>query len=297
MDSVNVAVQQGMSVSGTLTAPGVSISSSSASFSNTFNANGGLDVSGSTLSITSGNTFSSSGGSTFNGNANFYDSSGNLRFSVDGDSVDSHNVRFYANDGLTVSGSTLVANNAFEANDGFTVKNGMNVYHDTSTIIIEADSNGVDIHNVQLKANNGLTVSGGTMYVDNNMQVASGKTITLTNYGDLKTKIDDLHDEIDDIDSCDHVSSCVNDNCYIYFGWSDSCDTCSNIHRWGRINGAWNDYQIYSGTTLRGGSNNDNNNWDNSYAGISWNGITWIGINLDNDVNGDDRFWQSFRCH
>merc|ERR1712072_1506853 len=161
---------------------------------------------------------------------------------VDGDSVDSHNVRFYANDGLTVSGSTLVANNAFEANSGFTVKNGMNVYHDTSTIIIEADSNGVDIHNVQLKANNGLTVSGGTMYVDNNMQVASGKTITLTNYGDLKTKIDDLHDEIDDIDSCDHVSSCVN------------------------------------------------NNWDNSYAGISWNGITWIGINLDNDVNGDDRF-------
>merc|ERR1712146_391014 len=151
-------------------------------------------------------------------------------------------------------------------NDGFTVKNGMNVYHDTSTIIIEADSNGVDIHNVQLKANNGLTVSGGTMYVDNNMQVASGKPIPLTNYGDHKTKIDDLHDEIDDIDSCDHVSSCVNDNCYIYFGWSDSCDTCSSIHRWGRINGAWNDYQIYGGSTLRAGSNNDNNNWDNSYA-------------------------------
>ena len=77
----------------------------------------------------------------------------------------------------------------------------------------------------------------------------------------------------------------VNQNCYIYFGWRDSCDGCGSAPaKVGRVSDA-------SCTNLAGG--------DNSCITPSIGGrnVRMYGVNTDGDVNGDDKFYVGLKCH
>lgn len=81
------------------------------------------------------------------------------------------------------------------------------------------------------------------------------------------------------------VRDYVNSNCYVYFGWSDSCDGCVDPPaKIGRTRGL-------DGDCGASGS-------DSTCATFDLFGqiVEMAGINTDGDVNGDDKFWVGIKC-
>jgi len=72
-------------------------------------------------------------------------------------------------------------------------------------------------------------------------------------------------------------------NCYVYFGWRDGCDGCTDPPtKWGRANAvACND---------QGGASTC------SYADLDANKVLLFGLNSDGDVDGNDKLYLGFQC-
>jgi uncharacterized protein YjbI with pentapeptide repeats len=84
-----------------------------------------------------------------------------------------------------------------------------------------------------------------------------------------------------------YIRDYVNGNCYIYFGWRDSCDSCTTSpSKAGRVRPGSCQSNLGSSST---------NNSCKAHT-LGGNSIQMMGINTDGTVNGDDKFWIGFRC-
>lgn len=82
----------------------------------------------------------------------------------------------------------------------------------------------------------------------------------------------------------DHIRDYVRNNCYVYFGWADSCD--------GGCDGQPAKYGYIRGdNTCTLGLGGDSECSNGIYS------RNWLGLNPDGDVNGDDKFFVSFFCN
>ena len=78
----------------------------------------------------------------------------------------------------------------------------------------------------------------------------------------------------------------VNANCYVYFGWRDSCDGCTSAPiKAGRTRG------LSGACTSFGGDSTCQNR---SLFGQT---LDLAGINTDGDVDGNDKFYIGIKCH
>lgn len=85
---------------------------------------------------------------------------------------------------------------------------------------------------------------------------------------------------------CTSMTTWVNNHCYVYFGWKDSCDGCTTFpDKYGRTRG-----NTSSGCSTTGTDNSCQNFTINSQA------VRMMGLNMDGDVNGDDKFWIGIKC-
>jgi hypothetical protein len=76
----------------------------------------------------------------------------------------------------------------------------------------------------------------------------------------------------------------VNTNCFVYYGWRDSCGNCTDAPlKFGRVNGL-------TGCTVTGGDSNCVN------ANLNGTSVTMVGINFDGDVNDDDKMYVGLKC-
>lgn len=100
------------------------------------------------------------------------------------------------------------------------------------------------------------------------------------------------------------IRNYVNQNCFLVFGWADSCDACTKPTRMGVINGSGG----YTWETLNDDKDVDVFTFD--MAGWPFSGgkvptgqgqlknekVQMLGLGTAGDVNGDDRFFLGFRC-
>ncbi len=76
----------------------------------------------------------------------------------------------------------------------------------------------------------------------------------------------------------------LNDHCSLYYGWRDSCDGCTSTPaKWGRV----------GGVTCVNGTGADSTCSTASLGGVS---VNLYGVNVDGDVNDDDKFYAGFHC-
>lgn len=75
----------------------------------------------------------------------------------------------------------------------------------------------------------------------------------------------------------------INANCRIYFGWSDSCTTCTTQQKSGWVEAA--ECKSVAGAN---GSCSD--------ANIDGTVVKLFGLNTTGDVDGNDKFYVGFRC-
>jgi hypothetical protein len=80
------------------------------------------------------------------------------------------------------------------------------------------------------------------------------------------------------------IGAYVNQNCFVYYGWRDSCDGCGNAPaKWGRVNG-----NVDCGT-----AGSDSGCVDANLGGAI---VRLVGVNTDGDVNDDDKFYIGLKC-
>merc|ERR1711968_358730 len=252
--------------------------------------------------------FSFSGG-TFQSDPAF--TSSHFKYDDDEVSTGTSNSRFYPQAGLSVGGNSLVASNAATVSGGFTAKKaastsgGMLVYHDGGTTeAFKTVGNEVNVQ-MRLYAKNGMRADG-TITVNEHIGDSTTPVhdLLFSGYDWLSTEISQsvsnmnnnnygshgtsqgyngrsggIESRIDDYENCDRIKDCTNYECYVMLGWSQSNDNNPNKAGW--ISGAWHDYTSWGGHTN---------------SGVSMYSKKWVGINVDNDMDGNDALWQSFRC-
>jgi hypothetical protein len=83
------------------------------------------------------------------------------------------------------------------------------------------------------------------------------------------------------------VKTYVNNNCFIYVGWSDDCEAnCQTQSKGGRVNGA-NTCEDNFGTST------DNTCNTQDLGGVT---VRTLGLNFDGDVDGNDKLFVGLRC-
>jgi hypothetical protein len=123
----------------------------------------------------------------------------------------------------------------------------------------------------------GIRADGTVMCSDPATVVSCGPGEVMTGVGDtgepLCTTIDAL------------VREYVNSRCYVYFGWRDSCDGCTDPPgKVGRVRG---DAMGCSASGDDGGC---------AAFDLFGQRVEMVGVNTDGDVNGDDKFWIGLKC-
>ena len=84
-----------------------------------------------------------------------------------------------------------------------------------------------------------------------------------------------------------YIRDYINGSCYIYFGWRDGCNSCTNKPRKaGRVRPGYCQGAL-------GEISDSNSCTDHKLGG---NTVRMFGLNTDGVVNGDDMFWIGFRC-
>jgi hypothetical protein len=84
--------------------------------------------------------------------------------------------------------------------------------------------------------------------------------------------------------ACTPIRDYVNQNCFVYYGWRDNCDGCTDPPlKFGRVSGN-------NQCTVTGG--------DSSCITPTLNGVVvpMLGINPDGDVNDDDKLYLGLKC-
>lgn len=82
----------------------------------------------------------------------------------------------------------------------------------------------------------------------------------------------------------DGVAAAINSGCALHFGWRDTCNNCMDAPaKWGRVNGV----ECVSG-------NGDGNTCAEMMLGTAT--LPILGVNLDGNVNGDDKFYVGLHC-
>jgi hypothetical protein len=77
----------------------------------------------------------------------------------------------------------------------------------------------------------------------------------------------------------------VNTNCYLYFGWRDSCDGCTaEPFKAGRVRGA------FSGCSSTGADSGC------AVHALFGQSVELFGLNTDGNVGNDDKFWVGLKC-
>lgn len=85
--------------------------------------------------------------------------------------------------------------------------------------------------------------------------------------------------------STDLIRDYVNDHCYLYVGWRDSCDDCLLAPvKLARTRGA------DTGCTAEGA------NSACATMTLFGHAVQMAGLNTDGDVNDDDKFWFGLKC-
>jgi hypothetical protein len=76
----------------------------------------------------------------------------------------------------------------------------------------------------------------------------------------------------------------VRSNCFLYFGWRDSCSGCvTDPDKWGRTNDAACDVGVGVNNTC-------------TAATLGSEAVNLVGLNTSGDVNNDDKFYVGFHC-
>ena len=81
------------------------------------------------------------------------------------------------------------------------------------------------------------------------------------------------------------IASYVRDQCLVYYGWRDSCNSCTSVpSKWGHVN-------TTSCSAEVGGNNTCNS------PSLGGQAVRLLGVNTDGDVDGDDKFYFGFQCN
>jgi hypothetical protein len=81
------------------------------------------------------------------------------------------------------------------------------------------------------------------------------------------------------------VTAALNEGCSLYFGWRDGCNNCGDgPAKWGRVNGE---------SCAVGGGGGENTCMNQTLGALTQ---PLLGINLDGNVNGDDKFYVGLHC-
>ncbi len=80
------------------------------------------------------------------------------------------------------------------------------------------------------------------------------------------------------------TKAAVNEQCTIYSGWRDSCDGCtSDPVKWGQVSSTSCQNGVGAGNTC-------------TVANLGGEMVNLFGLDLDGDVNDDDKFYMGLRC-
>ena len=101
--------------------------------------------------------------------------------------------------------------------------------------------------------------------------------------GQLMTGVN-VNGTIDCADPAPQVEAVVRNDCFVYYGWRDSCDGCTTApSKWGRVNS----------NICENGVGVDNTCQTSPLNATS---VRLFGLNTDGSVNGDDKFYTALMC-
>jgi|GEM_PF-4305455 len=150
---------------------------------------------------------------------------------------------------------------------------------------VDPDGTLICVDQVRLRqqtCNGRLVVSG--IRSDGSVMCVDPITTVRCGVGEVLTGIDESGEpECSTVDAL--VRDYVNSRCYLYLGWRDSCDGCSEPPvKVGRVRGDAMDCGVAG------------DNGTCATFSLFGQDVDMVSINTDGDVNDDDKFWVGVKC-